>query len=65
MIVSIQDVKLMAMKNIIIDGENLKISDIGPVARGRVKVSLGKDVKGRITAARRIVKKAIDEKKVI
>ncbi len=55
----------MVMKNIIVDGENLKISDIEPVARGRVKVFLDKDVKVRITAARRIVKKAIDEKKVI
>jgi len=55
----------MVMKNIIVDGENLKLSDIEPVARGMVKVFLDKNVRDRITAARRIVKKAIDEKKVI
>jgi histidine ammonia-lyase len=53
------------MKNIIINGEDLKISHIEPVVRRGVKVSLGKDVKGTLASVQRIIKRAIDDKKVI
>ena len=53
------------MKNIVINGENLQISHIEPVARKRVKVGLGKDVKEALASVQRIIKKAIDGRKVI
>jgi histidine ammonia-lyase len=53
------------MKNIIINGEDLKISHIEPVVRRGVKVSLGKDVKETLASVQRIIKKAIDDRKVI
>ncbi len=53
------------MKNIVINGENLQISHIEPVARKRVKVGLGKDVKEALASVQRIIKKAIDDRKVI
>ncbi|MFQ5713488.1 MAG: histidine ammonia-lyase [Candidatus Scalinduaceae bacterium] len=53
------------MKNVIVNGENLKISHIEPVVRKGVRVSLGKDVKETLTSVQRIIKRAIDDRKVI
>ncbi len=53
------------MKNIVINGENLKISHIEPVVRKGVRVSLGKNVKEKLNSVQRIIKKAIDDRKVI
>lgn len=53
------------MKNIIIDGKGLGISDIGPIVRGNAGVKLAKGVKEKITKVQKIIKNAIDEKKVI
>lgn len=53
------------MKNIVVNGENLQISHIEPVARKRVKIGLGKDVKEALASVQRIIKKAIDDRKVI
>ncbi len=54
-----------AIANVIVNGGNLKISHIEPVARKRVKVGLGKDVKEALASVQRIIKKAIDDRKVI
>ncbi|MHC4184177.1 MAG: aromatic amino acid lyase, partial [Planctomycetota bacterium] len=54
-----------AIANVIVNGENLQISHIEPVARKRVKVGLGKDVKEALASVQRIIKKAIDDRKVI
>ena len=53
------------MEGIILDGENLKISQIESVIREKAKISLDKKVKERITLAQRVVEKAIDDEKVI
>ena len=53
------------MANAIVNGENLQISHIEPVVRKRVKVGLGKDVKEALASVQRIIKKAIDDRKVI
>ncbi|WP_096892644.1 histidine ammonia-lyase [Candidatus Scalindua japonica] len=53
------------MKNIIINGEGLTVSQVESVVRGKVKISLGKEVRKRVNSAQRIIQKAIDEKKVI
>ncbi len=53
------------MKNIVINGENLKISHIEPVVRKGVRVSLGKDVKETLNSVQRIIKRAIDDRKII
>ena len=54
-----------AIANVIVNGENLQISHIEPVARKRVKIGLGKDVKEALASVQRIIKKAIDDRKVI
>ena len=53
------------MKNIKINGEDLTFSQVEHVVRGKVKISLGKEVKKKVSSAQRTIKKAIDEKKVI
>ena len=53
------------MKKVIINGENLTISQVEPVIRERVKVGLDKNVKERINSTQKTIKKAIDNKKVI
>jgi len=53
------------MKKVIINGENLTISQVEPVIRERVKVGLDKNVKERINSTQKTIKKAIDDKKVI
>ena len=53
------------MKSIIVDGKNLNISDIERVARGNARISLGKDVKGKIAAAQNIMKRAINDKEIV
>ncbi|MFQ5963531.1 MAG: histidine ammonia-lyase [Candidatus Scalinduaceae bacterium] len=53
------------MKSIIVDGENLKIAHVEPVVRKKVKISLGGNVKDRVDSAQIMIKKAIDDKKVI
>ena len=54
-----------AMATVIVNGENLKISHIEPVALKRVKIGLGKDVREALASVQRIIKKAIDDRKVI
>ncbi|MGR3292714.1 MAG: histidine ammonia-lyase, partial [Candidatus Scalindua sp.] len=53
------------MKNIKINGEDLTFSQVEHVARGEAKISLDKEVKKRVSSVQRIIKKAIDDKKVI
>jgi len=53
------------MKKVIINGENLTLTQIEDVVRGGVKISLGKEIKKRVDAVQRTLEKAIDEKKVI
>src|SRR3989338_7260171 len=53
------------MKKVIINGENLTISQIESIIRERVKVRLDKNVKERINSTQKTIKKAIDNKKVI
>jgi len=53
------------MKKVIINGENLTLTQIEDVVRGGVKISLGKEIKKRVNAVQRTLEKAIDEKKVI
>jgi len=53
------------MKNIIINGEGLALSQLERVVRGNAKITLGKDVKKRVTSTRRTIKKAIADKKEI
>ncbi len=53
------------MKKIIINGEELTLSQLERVARGKAKIALGKDVKKKVTSARRTIKKAIADKKEI
>jgi histidine ammonia-lyase len=55
----------MVMKNIKINGEDLTFAQVEYVVRGEAKVSLDKEVKKRVNSAQRIIKKAIDDKKVI
>lgn len=52
------------MKKVIINGKDLTLTQIEHVVRGCAKISLGKDVKERVDAAQKTIKKAIDEKKV-
>lgn len=53
------------MKKVIINGENLTISQVESVIRERVKVRLDEKVKERINSTRKTIKRAIDDKKVI
>ena len=53
------------MKKVIINGEDLTLTQIEHVVRERVKVGLDKNVKERIRSVQRTIKKAIDDKKVI
>jgi histidine ammonia-lyase len=55
----------MVMKNIKIDGENLTFAQVEHVVRGDAKISLDKEVRKRVSSARQIINKAIDEKKEI
>ena len=55
----------MAMKNIKINGEDLTFTQVEYVVRGDAKISLDKEVKKRVNSAQKIIKKAVDEKKVI
>ncbi len=53
------------MKNVVADGENLKISQIESVVRENAKVDIDKDIKEKVDSARRIIKRSIDDKRVI
>ncbi|GJQ59804.1 MAG: hypothetical protein D8M57_13330 [Candidatus Scalindua sp. AMX11] len=53
------------MKSVVVNGEDLSITDIVRVARGYAKVSLGKEVRGKIAAAQKIVKRAIKDKQEV
>ncbi|MCP4264382.1 MAG: aromatic amino acid lyase, partial [Candidatus Brocadiaceae bacterium] len=53
------------MEKIKINGEVLTLSQLDHVVRGKAKIALGKDVKKKVTSARRIIKKAIADKKGI
>ena len=55
----------IVMKNIKISGEDLTFTQVEHVVRGEAKISLDKEVKKRVNSARRIIKKAIDNKKEI
>ncbi len=53
------------MEKIKINGEVLTFSQLDHVVRGKAKIALGKDVKKKVTSARKIIKKAIADKKGI
>ena len=53
------------MKNIKINGSELTFSQVEHIVRGQVNISLDKYVKKRVSAAQKIIKKAVDGKKQI
>ncbi len=52
-------------KDIIIDGENLTIEQVVSVARGGAKIKLSSDAKQRVSKGREVVRRAIDQKRVV